>query len=205
MNTKKTIHIISGGTISHVATHLGLCAPAYGKTGQQLLNLCNHIMPELETVLHQTKMVTGAERVHGGTWYDGKLETNEDVSRLVGSIKDDLGAKIVFMPVALCDFVATEYRYENKENPDYLTKAGKVNKDTRRLKTSNGPHTLHLVPAPKIIPTIRQKRKDLFLVGFKTTDGVTEDEQYIAGLGLLKESSCNLVLANDIPHQISRV
>lgn len=27
----KRIHIISGGTMQHIATHLALCAPAYGR------------------------------------------------------------------------------------------------------------------------------------------------------------------------------
>jgi hypothetical protein len=205
MNNKKSVHIISGGTISHVATHLALCAPAYGKTGLSLLNLCHNLMPNLETVLHETKMVAGRRQEPGGLWYDGKLETNEDVARLIKSITEDLSSKIVFMPVALCDFVATEYRYENKENPDSLYKVGPVNKDTKRLKTSNGPHMLTLVPAPKIISTVRKTRKDIFLVGFKTTDGVSEDEQYLAGLGLLKESSCNLVLANDMKTKLNMV
>lgn len=199
---KKTIHIISGGTISHVATHLGLCAPAYGKTGLSLLQLCHSIMPELETVLHETKMVAGRRDEPGGTWYDGKLETNDDVARLVDSIKTDLGAKIVFMPVALCDFEAVNY-YRFAEEPGGIQR--EIGKNATRLKTSEGDVWLQLRPAPKIIKTVRQKRKDLFLVGFKTTDGATEDQMYLAGLGLLKEASCNLVLANDVKTKVSMV
>lgn len=227
MNTKKTIHIISGGTISHIATHMALCAPAYGKAGRSLLNLCHNIMPELETVLHQTKMITGQERVASGTWYDGTLETNADIARLVSSIRNDLGSKIVFMPVALCDFdVAMIARWDTHVNdglpPDHVVPAEaqkyalasgktvnhKPGKGAKRLSThSKGEfeYTLRLKPAEKIIPTVREGRKDIFLVGFKTTDGVSEDEMYIAGLNLLKEASCNLVLANDVKTKLNMV
>jgi hypothetical protein len=64
---------------------------------------------------------------------------------------------------------------------------------------------LDLIPAPKIISKIRRERKDIFLVGFKTTAGATPDEQFDAGLGLLKGSSCNLVVANDIRTRVNMI
>src|SRR6185369_2249224 len=64
--------------------------------------------------------------------------------------------------------------------------------------TDQGPRTLALTPAPKIISAVRRERKDLLLVGFKSTAGATGAEQFAAGLRLLKTSSCNLVLANDL-------
>lgn len=221
MNTKKTIHIISGGTISHVATHLGLCAPAYGKVGESLANLCHHMMENLETVLHQTKMVMGSRRADSGTWYDGKLETNEDVARLIQSITDDLSSKIVFMPVALCDFEVSEITHWGAPDPNGMVYDNEKNqrvafggsivpqkpgKGSPRLSThGDGHYTLRLKPADKIIKNVRAKRKDIFLVGFKTTDNASEDEMYLAGLRLLKESSCNLVLANDVKTKVNMV
>jgi len=57
---------------------------------------------------------------------------------------------------------------------------------------------MDLIPAEKVIRLIRAERKDVFLVGFKTTAGDSSDEQFYKGLKLMKEASCNLVLANDI-------
>ena len=57
---------------------------------------------------------------------------------------------------------------------------------------------MHLSPARKLIGEIRHYRKDIFLVGFKTTAGATEDEQFEQGLHLLKTASANLILANDL-------
>jgi hypothetical protein len=54
-----------------------------------------------------------------------------------------------------------------------------------------------LRPAPKLIGKIRKTRKDIFVVGFKTTTDANPGEQYAADLRLLKTNSLNLVLAND--------
>ena len=47
------------------------------------------------------------------------------------------------------------------------------------------------------IKEIRKTRKHIFLVGFSETFGKTQDEQYLQGLKLCKEASCNLVFASD--------
>lgn len=191
MSDNKTIHIIAGGTFSDAAPHLSLSARAYGKVGYQLARLCSEAMPTLDTILHRTRMAGGSA-----------LETNADVAALIAKLKADAGVKIIFMPVALCDFEVS--KVERYESPSWI-ELDKPGKDHARLQTSQGQHRLTLHPAPKIIPTIRNGRKDIFLVGFKTTSGATEDEQYIAGLNLLKGSSCNLVLANDLKTRVNMI
>ena len=56
---------------------------------------------------------------------------------------------------------------------------------------------MYMSPAAKLIGKIRKERKDIFVVGFKTTCGATSDEQYVTALNMLKANSINLVLAND--------
>lgn len=87
----KLIHIIGGGTVSHVRNHLALAAPAYGKTARQLYDICAETM--MERRLHLTKMAGGP-----------KLETNEDIATLLKEITADPATKIVFMNAALVDF-----------------------------------------------------------------------------------------------------
>lgn len=188
---KKRIHVIGGGTISHVRNHLALCAPAYGKTANFIASKTvnslikkygNGWFDKFETILHLTKMADGGK---------GKLETNDDIEALIDRLIADSSTKIIFFNPALVDYdgVIEEFS-EDKQN----IASGKY---AERLKTSEGVQTIHLSPAKKIIAKIRKERKDIFLVGFKTTCGATEDEQFIAGLSLMKKSSCNLVLAND--------
>ena len=173
----KKVHIIGGGTLSDIRPHLSLCAPAYGGTARRLAELCKAQSDKLDVELHLTRMAGGP----------AALNTVYDVDSLLNNIKDDLDTKIVFMPVAICDFSGTVF---NRENGRLSTH------DVDRYDPDTWP-IVGLKPVGKIINNIRQGRKDIFLVGFKHTSGASEQEQYIAGLNLLKGASCNLVLAND--------
>lgn len=185
----KSIEIIGGGTVYHVRNHLALCAPAYGKTADWLENelLMNEDADQYEINLHLTKM---AFRM-------SKLETNEDISKLVDQLISSSNTKIIFFNPALVDFQgsicysgAVGYEWAD----DLESRSGKYEE---RLKTADGERMMKLTPAPKILSKIRKSRKDIFLVAFKTTCGATEDEQFLTALHLLKTNSCNLVLAND--------
>ncbi len=183
--TKKQILILGGGTTFHVRPHLALSAPAYGKTAREIYArlLARTSANIYDKELYLTKM---ADPV----W--GQGETNQDVDNYVTTrIINNPDAKIVFFSVALCDFEGTIL--DNGGNP---TPSGK---DQPRLRTAESEQvTMSMVPSRKIIARIRKERKDIFLVGFKTTAGATEEEQYRIGLRLLKTTSCNLVLANDV-------
>jgi hypothetical protein len=178
------IHIIGGGTFFHVRPHLALSAPAFGGTARYLKKVCNvRFDSNYSTSLHLTKMAGGP-----------LLETNEDIGYLLDSIVGDHETKIVFMSAALCDFEGSIIKTVFLPSQEYKTPSGK---DQPRLK-SNEPQVMALAPAEKLIKTIRKDRKDIFLVGFKTTAGATHEDQFNAGLNLLKKSSCNLVLTNDV-------
>ena len=172
------VHIFGGGTVNHVRPHLALCAPAYGTFARTLHNDAV-VYDKLEPVLHLTRMAGGNK----------SLETNADVAAALEVIKGDPEPCVVIMNVALCDYagevpMSGQYTTDPKARP--------------RLRTSEGPQQMALIPADKLIASIRSERKDIYLVGFKTTSGATADEQFVAGLHLLKASSCNLVVANDI-------
>jgi len=178
------IYILGGGTVSYVRNHLALCAPAYGKTARtlnELVPFCGSI-PNSGVKLILTRMADP----------DGLMETNDDVAAVVEEIIADQNAKLVFFNVALCDF---DGRIGDVDPGKYA----------ERLKTSDGDVTMRLTPADKIIGRIRQYRKDIFVVGFKTTTRATEDEQYLAGLTLLKKNSINLVLANDTVTRVNMI
>lgn len=171
----KKVHIIGGGTVNHVRPHLALSAPAYGGTARRLEELCRMQHSRMDIVTHLTKMADPAS----------SIETNDDLARLADELVGDYDTKIVFMNAAVADFT------------------GAVEGDAgARLKTSEHgmplSHTMILTPAPKVLERFRKERKDIFLVAFKATAGATPQEQYLAGLDMLKRSSANLVLANDV-------
>lgn len=55
-----------------------------------------------------------------------------------------------------------------------------------------------LEPYEKIINKIRKTRKDILLVGFKTTCGKSKEIQFERGLKLVKQASANIVFVNDV-------
>ena len=183
----KNIHIISGGTISYIRPHLALSAPAYGTTGEIIYSQLRKN--------HLNKGTTNANHIHyhGTKMTGGYLETNEDISKLLDRLIDDPNTGMIFMPVALCDFEV----YHIDDGPRY-DGGLKVGKEFQRLKTSDGQRTLMIKPAKKLLGKIRKDRKDIFLVAFKTTSDMSDDEMFDAGMSLLKKNSCNLVLVNDI-------
>lgn len=175
---KRTTYILGGGTFSHVRNHLALAAPAFGETARRLLDIfvdsdLSGIDGE-KFVLKLTKMANP----------ESNIVTNDDVSQVVDEIIADPFAKLVFFNVALCDF---DGKIDDIPSGKYAT----------RLKTKEGKQVIQITPTEKVLSKIRKHRKDIFLVAFKTTCGATEDEQYLAGLNLLKANSANLVLAND--------
>lgn len=172
----KKLMVLGGGTFSHVRAHLALAAPAFGNTAKAIAAMCESKFEHMDTVLKLTKMADSASTI----------VTNDDVNDLVTEIINDNTVKVVFFNIALCD---------------YEGKIGDVDssKYAERMSTTTFPTTImSLTVSQKIISRIRERRKDIFLVGFKTTCNATSDEQYSQALNLLKKSSCNLVLANDI-------
>jgi hypothetical protein len=196
----KEIHIIGGGTFEHVRTHLSLAAPAFGTTAKKLFELCYlRFENKMDINLHLTKMADSRS----------SLVENDDIEKLVDKLIADLNVKVIFFNVALCDyagFITEESKDIGKlrtgEIKKILTNSGKYKK---RLQTSHGSQNMHLATTKKIINKIRSERKDIFLIGFKTTSDLDENKQYFLGLKLLKENSCNLVLANDVVRRMNMI
>lgn len=178
MNYKDTnkIVLIGGGTISHVRSHLALCAPAYGSTVTTLEGiLLRKEKPEnFNTVVKLTRMAD----------WNSRIETNQDVEKLLDELIADPSTRVIVFNPALVDF---DGQIGDIESGKYAT----------RLETKNGTQTMNITPTDKLIGKIRKERKDIFVVGFKTTSGASSKEQYLKGLELLKKNSLNLVVAND--------
>lgn len=199
----KKIVLIGGGTFSHVRNHLSLAAPAFGTTvktlvpmfqaklndsnnlkyfydniwkslGNDFSDIKRHELDRYCIETYLTKMVSA----------DSKLVTNDDISDLVDKLIADPNVRLIVFNPALVDF--------NGQIDDVDS-----GKNAERMRTDKGAAIMHLTPTDKIIGRIRKQRKDIFVVGFKTTNNATSQEQYLRGLELLKKNSLNLVVAND--------
>lgn len=163
------IYVLGGGTINPIATHMSLCSPAFGSVAKEISDKLSSSGHSITTLL--TKMADNSSEVI----------TNKDLDVLVDKLLANPKTKAIIMSCAVCD-------YEVKGGDKYGS----------RMKTSEGNIDVTLTPSDKIIHKIRRTRPDIFLVGFKATTGYTEAEQHLEGLRMLKNSKCNLVLANDL-------
>ena len=177
---RKQIHIVGGGTIEPIREHLALSARAYGATAKRLGEICRELIPQMDVNVHLTKMADATS----------SLETSDDLRELARELVADYDTKMVFWNPAVCDFKGEVGDVESAVH-------------AQRLKSVAG-QAINLTPTKKIVTMFRKDsvlgqkpRKDIFAVGFKTTTGASPEEQYSAGLNLLKSSSLNLVLAND--------
>lgn len=176
----KKIYILGGGTFNHVRNQLSLSAPAFGETARKLKSLFNKelknqgLEKEYQVELVLTKMAN----------HKSKIVTSNDLDSYVSKLVDqpDTRAIIFNATLAECEGQVGE------------TESGKY---AEKLKANQGNFMMELNPSDNIIHKIRKNRKDIFVVGFKTTINDSSNNQYLKGLELLKENSINLVLAND--------
>ena len=175
----KMIYVLGGGTFNHVRSHLALAAPAFGTTAKQIYEqLCynTEALNKYRIAEVLTKMADS----------DSNLVTNQDVENYVDVIIKDPETRCVFFNVAMCDFNG------------YV---GDINGNKYGPRLQSRAEALPLIglsAAKKVIGKIRKERKDIFVVGFKTTTHASSEDQFLAGLKLLKDNSLNLVLANDV-------
>lgn len=204
MSSNKKVHIIGGGTFNYVRNHLALAAPAFGNTARKLHEKASACMPEMDIVLHLTRMAGGG--------YEAPV-TNNDLIKLIQVLTGDPDTKIIFLSASVCDWNLAVSDDSNIDDFVSLSRSPGLNKPSlvakrkyaKRLNTNAEYHKSLLVPASKIISSVKLYRKDIFLVGFKQTCGESEDETYIKGLRLCKDSLCDLVLANDIQTRLNMI
>ena len=182
------VHVIGGGTMVHVRPHFSLCAPAYGSLAKQSYKLFGGFGSGNK--LHLSKMA-------GGTAFN----TNDDLKALIDEIVADPEPSIVFLTAAVCDWEPRTIL--TPQNAGAKSAFGKSEPRLMTKDPAGSPVVLEMTlkPAEKFIGRIRSGtggRKDIFLVACKTTTGASYDEMFTAGLTLLKTTSANLVLVNDI-------
>lgn len=186
--TGKQVHIFGGGTVNFIRNHLAITAPAYGSTARKLEGLVKErFSPDTEIKMHLTKMAGG-----------DKLESNKDIHAEIENLVKDPRSMVVFFNCALADFEPAMLDVFFTNDGRITEGAKTLGKYKSRLKTSEIKRIeLQLIPSIKLISKIRENRKDIFLVGFKTTCGASKQDMYLQGLNLCKSSSVNLVLVND--------
>ena len=189
---KKRIAIIGGGTNTYISNHLALSAPAYGTTAVQLEEIFKqHPENKMEVDLYLTKMADPSKLTNPNA-----PDTPEDVEALVDKLVADPDTRVIIFNVAMVDFKPELGTLQFKDQPS--ASFSEFGKYYQRLPSRVESLELILTPYQKIINKIRKERKDILLVGFKTTCGATKEEQFNKGLKLCKDASANIVFVNDV-------
>jgi phosphopantothenoylcysteine synthetase/decarboxylase len=109
--------------------------------------------------------------------YVKPVTSTQDLVLAMEQALADSSVKAVIHPMAVSDFTPS----------DVIT--GKVSSDGDKL-------VLTLVPTPKVINTVKEKRPDVFLVSFKLETGVSEEELIQKAEKSLVATGSDIVAAN---------
>lgn len=173
----KNIVIYGGGTISRITNQLAICNPSYGKTATTLAGMfAEHPECQMTTELRLTRMA------------GGNLETNRDIADDLYKINSDPRTKVVIMSATFCDFYV-----QSVEGPLGEELFG----DNEKPLNPNYRYSVELRSASKMRNLVRENRKDIFFVAFKTTFDLSHDQMHDVGMNLIKAVDANLVLVND--------
>ena len=170
---------------------------------EENLRDCNQEIKELSSnvVKNQKLLVNRKEyqkRLQDTLAATPSFDTPEEVEALVDTLIADPDVRVIVFNVAMVDYKPV-YLEEQIDQGSSRIIASEFGKYAGRLSTSEHPDlVLDMTVQEKIINKIRKTRKDIFLVGFKTTCGATKEEQFHKGLKLCKDASANIVFANDV-------
>lgn len=168
----KKVLMTAGPTIEHIDPVRVVTNQSSGKTGVSLAS-------ELISAGAKVTLVygPGEEKPPKGAKIINVLSSKE----MHAAVKSELKKKfdIVIMAAAVADYVPT---IQSK----------------KKIKSSKSSIDIRLKKVPKIIDQIKKYQKDLFLVGFKAETNLTKTQLIKSAEKKLKESSADMIIANDI-------
>ena len=168
----KKVLMTAGPTIEHIDPVRVITNQSTGKTGLSLAS-------ELISAGAKVTLVygPGEEKPPNGAKIINVLSSKE----MLNAVKLELKKKfdIVIMTAAVADYIPT-------------------NPSKKKIKSSKDKIEISLKKAPKIIDQIKKFQKNVLLVGFKAETNLTKNQLIKSAQKKLKESSSDMIVANDI-------
>ena len=168
----KKVLMTAGPTIEHIDPVRVITNQSTGKTGLSLAS-------ELISAGAKVTLVygPGEEKPPNGAKIINVLSSKE----MLNAVKIELKKKfdIVIMTAAVADYIPT-------------------NPSKKKIKSSKDKIEISLKKAPKIIDQIKKFQKNVLLVGFKAETNLTKNQLIKSAQKKLKESSSDMIVANDI-------
>ncbi len=168
----KRILIAAGPTIEQIDPIRAITNQSSGKTGVSLASELISAGAKVTFVYGQ-----GSEKPPKGA----KIINVTSSKEMHMAIKSELKKKmdIVIMAAAVADYIP-------------------INQRKNKMKSSESVMNIKLKKSPKIIDQIKKYQKDVFLVGFKAETNLTQSQLIRSAKRKLKESSADMIIANDI-------
>ena len=168
----KKILITAGPTIEQIDPIRAITNQSSGKTGVSLASELISAGAKVTFVYGQ-----GSEKPPKGAKIISVTTSNE----LHMAVKSELRKEfdIVIMAAAIADYIP-------------------INQSKKKIKSSEPTMNIRLKKAPKIIDQIKKYQKNVFLVGFKAETNLTQNQLIRSAKKKLKESSADMIIANDI-------
>jgi len=168
----KKVLMTAGPTIEHIDPVRVITNQSTGKTGVSLAS-------ELISAGAKVTLVygPGEEKPPKGAKIINVLSSKE----MLNAVKTELKKKfdIVIMTAAVADYIP-------------------INPSKNKIKSSKNEIKISLKKAPKIIDQIKKYQKNVLLVGFKAETNLTKNQLIKSAQKKLKESSSDMIVANDI-------
>jgi len=168
----KKVLMTAGPTIEHIDPVRVITNQSTGKTGVSLAS-------ELISAGAKVTLVygPGEEKPPNGAKIINVLSSKE----MLNAVKTELKKKydIVIMTAAVADYIP-------------------ANPSKNKIKSSKNEIKISLKKAPKIIDQIKKYQKNVLLVGFKAETNLTKNQLIKSAQKKLKESSSDMIVANDI-------
>jgi len=168
----KKVLMTAGPTIEHIDPIRVITNQSSGKTGVSLAS-------ELISAGAKVTFVygPGEEKPPKGA----KIINVSSSKEMHNAVKTELKKKfdIVIMAAAVADYVPT-------------------NPSKNKIKSSKNEIKISLKKVPKIIDQIKKLQKNVLLVGFKAETNLTKNQLIKSAQKKLKESSSDMIVANDI-------
>jgi len=168
----KKVLMTAGPTIEHIDPVRVITNQSTGKTGVSLAT-------ELISAGAKVTLVygPGEEKPPKGAKIISVLSSKE----MLNAVKTELKKKfdIVIMTAAVADYIP-------------------ANPSKNKIKSSKNEIKISLKKAPKIIDQIKKLQKNVLLVGFKAETNLTKNQLIKSAQKKLKESSSDMIVANDI-------
>ena len=174
----KKILMTAGPTIEKIDSIRIITNQSSGKTGTLLAS-------ELVSAGAKVTLIYGPGTSE--TPKGAKIIRVNSVDEMNKAVKECLKKKF---DIAIMSAAASDYVVKN-------TTSSKIKSDKKEINVK-------LVRAPKIIDLIKNKQKDIFLVGFKAETDISKKELVNHAKKKLKESNADLIIANDIGRKYNK-